>query len=206
MDKNCEMLLLDYAAGSLDRAHGILVASYLTLSPDARRYVGQCETLGAAMMTYLCDCAEMSAGSLESVLAKIDCGFADCESAAVLSEACIANCAKLPQPLSRAMPEKAAWQCGSGGAEWMELRFGDCPSCLRVIRCKPGVSLPCPGQTVLVLDGIVQDRDGRYGRGDLLVLTGRNAAADGETGCVIAAIMDNPGKKGFWSWLRRGFR
>jgi putative transcriptional regulator len=204
MNKNREILLMDYAAGTLDTAHSILVASYLTLSPEGRRYVSECEALGGALMEHMCECAEMSNTCLDAVLAKIEKTPEEiCTESSECIRSCIQGCAPLPQPLSRFLPANAAkpqkWCRASGGMEWIDLAFEDGRSRTKIIRCQPGYSLPHHThrgtEITLVLDGAFEDITGRYQRGDLIIMeaeTEHRPVADKRAGCLLISVAEAP--------------
>jgi len=202
MNKAHEALLMEYAAGSLDCAHSVLTASYLTLSPEGRRYVAECEVLAAALMEQACECAEMSNTCLDAVLAKIDCTAADCAETEDCIESCVQNCAIIPQPLARVLPrqgKQAKWRRAFGGMEWLDLDFNDRGARARLVRCNPGFTLPHHvhkgPEITLVLDGALEDETGRYVRGALIILdedTGHEPRADAADGCVIMTITEQP--------------
>jgi len=201
IDKDCEALLLDYAAGSLDRAHGLIIASYLTLSPEGRRFVANCEAIGGAMMEHLCEPVSLSAGCLESVLQKIDCDSAACDEIEACVASCIECCDPLPQPLSRLLPaeQPPKWKRAFGGLEWVDLKLDGCSSRAQLVRCTPGFATPHhthPGTEItLVLDGALEDHTGRYVRGNLLVMgcdTAHNPVADRDAGCLCLTVTTHP--------------
>lgn len=209
MDKSCEILLMDYAAGTLDRAHNILVASYLTLSPAGRRYVSDCEALGAAMMEHLCDEATMEKTCLESVLARIDCednhytDINSMEEPGRMDSFHIENCAALPRPLAQMLSyskkSSIKWTGNLTGIEWIDLKFDDSPTRARLIRCCPGFVLPHHHhhgtEITLVLDGAFEDSSGRYVRGDLVIMddgSDHKPEADKDLGCVILTLNVSP--------------
>lgn len=213
MNRNHETLLMDYATGTLDTAHSILVASYLTLSPEGRHYVAECEALGGALIEHLCECVEMSNTCLEAVLARIETEQHPCADTASCIQACIQGCASIPQPLARFLPADAAkphkWRRALSGSEWIDLTFPDNRSYAQLIRCKPGFVLPRHihrnSEITLVLDGAFEDSTGRYARGDLVIM--ENAAdhkpiADAQTGCMIISITTRPARfTGFLKWF-----
>jgi putative transcriptional regulator len=199
--KSCEILLMEYAAGTLDCAHNVLVASYLTLSPEGRRYVSECETLAAALMEHGCECAEMSNTCLDAVMAKIDCNSVECAEEECNAPCPVENCAIIPQPLSRAIPSSAKkqWRKAFGGLEWLDVKFEGSPGKVRLMRCKPGFVLPHHTHTgpeiTLVLDGAFEDSSGRYTRGTLVFMDEGSAhqpAADAKDGCVVLTIWQSP--------------
>lgn len=196
-----ETLLMDYAAGTLDTAHNLIIASYLTFSPEARRHVEEYEDIGGAMMSHLCECAEMSNTCLESVLAKLDSLPPECAEEAKCLESCVKNCSPLPQPIAQSLPADhiPEWHRAFGGMEWTTLAFPDGSGEVRVIRCAPGFVMPrhmhLGPEITLVLDGAYEDETGRYVRGDLTVMEDRSVhepLADVRAGCLLICLNPSP--------------
>ncbi|MDB5490796.1 MAG: anti-sigma factor [Micavibrio sp.] len=206
MKSTYETLLMDYAAGTLDTAHNVIIASYLTFSPEARRYVAAYEDIGGAMMSHLCECAEMSNTCLEAVLAKLDSLPSECAEKAECVESCVKNCSPLPQPIAQSLPadhhpewRRAFQNRPGGGMEWTTLKFPDGSGEVRVIRCTPGFALPrhthLGPEITLVLDGSYEDDTGRYVRGDLTVMEDRSEhepLADVKAGCLLICLNPHP--------------
>ena len=61
IQENYETLLLSYAAGVLDMAQHFAVTVHLALSPTARKFVSQCETIGGCLIENECADAAMRA-------------------------------------------------------------------------------------------------------------------------------------------------
>lgn len=212
-----EALLMDYAAGTLDTAHNLVIASYLTFSPEARRSVEEYEEIGGAMMSYMCECAEMSNTCLESVLAKLDSLPPECADDPECVKCCVENCAPLPQPLAQSLPagHTPVWHRAfrtrrGGGMEWTTLNFPDGSGQVRVIRCQPGFSLPrhrhLSTEITLVLDGAYEDEGGRYVRGDITIMEDQSEhelLADVKSGCLLVTL--NPGPIRFSGLFQRIF-
>lgn len=199
---SCEQLLLDYAAGTLDEAHSLVVAAYLTLSPAGRRYVDECEALGGALIEHLCDPVAVSAGCRDSLLAQISC--AEGEGAemrvACCNETGFSCAAPLPAPLARLLPpgmaEKLRWKgTPGGGLRWMEIPVPACGSRVRMIRLAPGFTMPHHRHTgteiMLVLEGAFADGGDYFTRGDLVMMDegcAHQTVADAEAGCLCVSV------------------
>ncbi|MGL1147904.1 zf-HC2 domain-containing protein, partial [Vibrio parahaemolyticus] len=61
-------LLLDYAAGTLDEASSLLIATHLTLCPHCRREVAAAEAIGGSLLDDL-PAAPLRPGALDAVMA-----------------------------------------------------------------------------------------------------------------------------------------
>lgn len=202
MNTDCEALLLDYAAGSLDEAHTLLVASYLTLSPEGRRFVSTCEALGGAMIEHLCEPAPLSAGCLEAVLQKIDCSSTkDCAAIEECIQSFIECCDPIPRPLTRliAAGPRPSWKKILDGLEYFALPFESCPSQAQIFRCAPAFTMPHHehegSEITLVLHGALEDQDRRYVRGNILHMaheTRHAPFADRDTGCICLVVTAAP--------------
>lgn len=216
LNRNCEELLLDYAAGTLDQAHTLIVATYLTLSPAARRYVADCETLGGALMEHICDPVAVSEACLEQLLEKISCMNDPCaEEKACCNQSCIPCGEILPAPIANALPPGMArtlvWKKAFDGMIWIDVPVSACSSRAQLMRCAPGFIFPHhthPGlEITLVLEGAFSDEQGHYSRGDLLVMDGENTGhrpvADAKTGCLCLSVTTQPARfSGFLARLR----
>ena len=199
IDRNCEALLLDYAAGTLDPAEEMIVAAHLTLSPDSRRFVAACEAIGGAMVAQDCDPAELSPGCLDSLLAKIDCLEVLCEERAAPAGCCIECCDPIPAPIARLFPEEGRhrlkWKRAFDGMRFVAGRVEGSDGRIRLIRADPGFIMPRHVhrglEITLVLDGAIEDESGRYVRGDLFVMedgSSHEQVADRDAGCLCFAV------------------
>lgn len=199
---SCEQLLLDYAAGTLDEAHSLVVAAYLTLSPSGRRYVDECEALGGALIEHLCDPVAISAECRSALLAKISCndGASTEGRAPCCNETSFSCNAPLPAPLARLMPpgisKEPRWKgTPGGGLRWMDIPVSDRRSRVRMIRLAPGFTLPHHRHTetelMLVLEGAFFDGGDRFARGDLVMMDAgcaHETVADAEAGCLCVGV------------------
>ncbi len=202
-ERNCEALLLDYAAGSLDPALEMIIAAHLTLSPAARRYVAACEAVGGSMMSEDCNPASLSAGCLESMLAKIDCLEAACAEIEDCPDCCVECCEPIPQPIARLFPAEERhtlkWKHALGGMHWVSRRIDGASGNIRMIRADPGFVMPHHMhrgmEITLVLDGAIEDDTGRYVRGDLFIMEAgshHEQIADRDAGCLCFSVNTLP--------------
>ncbi len=65
-------LLAEYAAGCLPVEQRVIVSAHLSLQPQARGFIRQCESLSAALIQQHCPPVSMTANALEHVLDCID--------------------------------------------------------------------------------------------------------------------------------------
>ena len=70
MNETYHSLLIDYASGSLDEAHSLLVAAHIALSPNARRIVQEYESIAGGLLHECCAPVSMCEEALQSVQTK----------------------------------------------------------------------------------------------------------------------------------------
>ena len=161
-------LLLDYAAGTLDEASSLLVATHLTLCPECRYEVAAAEAIGGSLLDDL-PAAPLKAGALDAVMARLG-NFT--ENHALLD---VQVSPWLPRPLMERLggddPSRWKWRwLGPGVADLALVNDRDRPAA-RMVRLAPGASLPphdhAGRELTLVLRGAFGDRFGRFGPGDV---------------------------------------
>lgn len=197
-----ESLLMEYASGSLDPAHTLIISAYLTLSPEARRFVSVCETLGAALMEHCCGLDDLSPQCMEKVLDAITAGNQECASSPCAPCGCTIDCAEpLPRSVQNALPdpEEIKWRRAFGGMEWVDIPFDNCKSRARLVRCAPGFRMPHHehrgAEITLVLDGAFTDGSKKCRRGDLVIEDsdrGHAPVADADSGCLCLTVSESP--------------
>ena len=169
-------LLLGYAAGHLDEAQNLIVASHLTYSPKARNYVDQCESIGGMLIENECSPETLCGSALENVLSKIDAvetpherGYASAPCAKHLGF-------KIPKPLHSSLrhtEENMEWRSLFPGMKAHDIALTCQNSKARFMQASPGTKSPHHGhhglEITLVLDGAFEDETGQYKVGDLVV-------------------------------------
>jgi putative transcriptional regulator len=205
-----DMLLLDYASGALDEALSLIVASWLTLSPEARAIVARYETVGAHLMCQNCTPERMAEGSLKKVLDRLGAR----QPVAVTKAATQATgdpC--VPWPLRSYMSGcPSGWQRAGEGARILDLSLVR-PGRASVLALEPGRSAPRGAgagvEMTLVLKGAYSDGEGFYRSGQLAIHDAgfaRRYTADRAEGCLTLVISDAvfaSRLKGWRSVLRR---
>ncbi len=194
-----EILLMEYAAGTLDEACSLLVASYITLCPEARRYVGDCEAMGGALIEGDCPPVAMERGSLQAVLGRLDeppqCPPKPC--------ATISFCQKtsLPAPLAghlNARHSAARWHILSPGVRYCSIPVQDSTHEAVLMRLAPGARTPRHRhggvEMTLVLQGGYHDEYGAYDAGDLVIAdeTTEHQPVATEEGCMCVSVTSAP--------------
>lgn len=197
---NYEILLMEYAAGTLDMAQMLVVSAHLSLSPQARKIVRDCECVGGALIEKRCEPVPMSESSLDNVLSRLD------------------HKAHAPQTdtRERRLPEdfqmpfciedmitcrsRLRWKSFYPGIDGFALPLECRKSKAHVFRFRPGISTPAHRheglEITLVLDGAISDEDGLYEQGSLLISDAEDKAhkpmASVDQGCVCLTVFSGP--------------
>ena len=191
-----QLTLAAYAAGNLDEARGVVIATHLTLCADCRRVVRDFETLGAACLEAI-EPVAMNDSALESFWARA--GRQERSNAPVSISP--AN----DFELDAARPLAAYLKDGVDVIEWRPVAPGLSqrvipaegyrPGVLRLLKISPGVKIPKhthgDEELTLILRGSYSDEVGDFARGDLADLDGDIIHAPLATGdepciCLIA--------------------
>ncbi|MBU0859214.1 MAG: ChrR family anti-sigma-E factor, partial [Alphaproteobacteria bacterium] len=198
MKEICPSLYGEYAAGTMDEGLALIVASYLSVSgcPEARAQVGTCHKLAGTMLETLCEPVEMTEGSLQSVLAKLDQMPDPCAGKAPIA---LCDDLTLPAPIAALMGchgGKLKWRSIGGGSKMAVLPRPACGSHMMALHIAPGRKLPEHKheglELTLVLRGAYSDEQGTYVAGTLTCNepgTTHNPVAHDTDGCVcISAV------------------
>lgn len=169
-----EALLLSYAAGNLDEAQSLAVATHLTFSDKARTLVRQCEDLGGALIESQCTPVSMTDGALNNVLDHIESteyhsGRTDKESMPAPDLGFT-----IPKPLKDTITgQSVKWAPLLPGMKACDIHLNCKNSAARFMKAAPGCVTPHHKhggmEITLVLDGAFWDETGQYQRGDLIV-------------------------------------
>lgn len=199
--QNYEALLMDYAAGTLDEAQSLIVASHLTLSPFARRIVGECETIGGNLLDHQCNPIAMKSDSLADVLDRLDKESED-EEESVQHKTCeMLDGMNIPRPIQNYIHETEylPWKKVYPGMHTYEIKTKCHNSKVRLLKIDPGTKTPehSHGGTeiTLMIDGAAHDVSGTYSRGDLIVMDERithQPVADEKLGCFCLVVNSDP--------------
>jgi putative transcriptional regulator len=163
--------LLDHASGAASAPVSLLVASHLTLNPEARRSYRRLEALGGVMLEQI-EAAPTSPDALERIMARLDAA----EPATVVPVETI-MIAGLPAPLGRYVAggvDSLPWRQVTRGVEEAALPIsGSGGEKATLLRIAAGRAIPKHThrglEMTLVLDGAFDDEAGHYGRGDVCV-------------------------------------
>ncbi len=206
-----EDLIAAYAAGSLDEANALAIATHLTLCPTCRRQMVTYEALGASLVEDLPEMA-MAPDALTATLARVrsDVPRPARISAATQSKFAPTSQIVLPAPLRHYVGgdvDMAKWRPLGPGIHHMPLVSADGVTA-RLLRIAPGRSVFDHGhggsELTLVLKGSYHSQGERFARGDLEIAdesVQHQPVAGTEDVCVCLAVTDAPLR--FGSWIGR---
>ena len=195
-------LIVAYAAGELDEAVSLLVASHMALCPDCRRALASAEALGGAMLERTAE-AEMGEDELEAVLGRI-ADVAPEPRQAPKPRAPAAGGRKfiLPQPLRDYAGGDAGdlrWKSLGGGVRHLPVKTGASKAKARLLQIPPGAVVPDHGhrglELTLVLAGSFYDQGAWFRRGDVEeadATVEHQPVAGPEEACICLAVTDAP--------------
>lgn len=193
--------LLDYAAGSLDEANAVLVATHLALCPPCRAEVGRLEAVGGAL-TAAIEPVPMCADALAQVLARLDEPEVAAASPLPAAVAYDEETRLIPAPLRDYLGGNLSdlpWKWRGPAIRELPLSIGHGPARATLIRVRPGAAIPSHThagiEATLVLRGAYVDATGRFGRGDVETASSDLdhrpvATPDGE--CICFSVIEGP--------------
>ena len=191
-------ILLKYAAGTLDEASGLLVATHLALCPHCRARNRAADALGGVLLDSL-EAAPISASTMDAVLARL-------RDEPQLPEAAppapYSTHPVIPDPLRSYLGgdlDSLHWRMIAPRVHQIQIETADHRSKARLLRFHSGSTVPTHGhngrELTLVLTGSLCDRDTVLRRGDIAETDERTEhqpyAGPGED-CVCLAVTDAP--------------
>jgi len=199
-----ETVLMDYAAGTLDEAQSLVVATHLTLSPVARRKVGSCEAIGGALLEEGCGKVALKQTALDELLARIE-SKTDIRRAG----ACPPSRGIFPSSVCAYLAGEPGWKTIYPGLKTADISTACNHSRASLMKLDPGAKAPEHThrglELTLVLEGVLEDgAGGRYVRGDLIVADEsviHRPAAGGSEGCICLVAANQPVR--LTGWLGR---
>lgn len=200
-----EAFLMDYAAGTLCPALSMVMAAHVSINPDAYRQMKLCEKIGGALLETACAPEPLSAGCLEKLMARIETKkSSSCSNQSPCPPLRIGDI-EMPRVLQDLIPEGGEnWHPVYRGIEIMHLKKRG-PMRFDLMRIAPNVKTPHHAhrglEITLVLHGAFDDENGRYGRGDMIVLdegTHHAPVADHQHGCVCLSVTAAPVRLTGW--------
>ncbi len=197
---NSEELLLDYATGSLPVAPSLVVATWLTLNPAARRQLGALEAIGGALLEESRP-ASLAAGAKAALLARLDEPQDETLDEAQSAPPPVAGGRGLPAPLAALLPaplEALPWRRRMPG-----LKDWDLPALAggkaRLMRVAGRTRIPHHThnglELTLVLDGAFEDGGRTYAAGDLQLAdpsVDHSPAVTRREACLCLVVTDAP--------------
>jgi putative transcriptional regulator len=204
-----EDIIAAYAAGSLDEAQALAIATHLTLCPHCRGQLTIYETLGAALIETLPEVA-MATDALAATMARVREAHSDNPITGVPTPV---PTALLPAPLRRYVGgdiELAKWRSLGPGMHHLPLIDRDNMSA-RLVRVAPGRTTFDHGHSgselAVVLQGSYQSGGKRFARGDLEMAdesVQHCPVVGAEDACICLVVTDAPLR--IDSWIGRLMR
>lgn len=194
LSPSLESLVAQYASGDLGYGMSVLMASFITLSPAARR---QLETLEQLNGVLLDDAEQISLddNALDTLLDKLD----NVEETPPTQQQCAHN-KDLPAPLRAVLDqpiENAKWRFVYPGVRQANLPVGDSGESVKLLKIKPGKAAPRHThsgiEATLVLRGAFRDGNRLYERGELALADQHiqhRPRAEGDEDCICLAVTD----------------
>lgn len=191
--------LLSYAAGELEEAWSLLIATHIALCPACRSRVRAAETVGASLLEDA-PRAEMSEDALERTLALA--GEPEPAPAAWPRGAASGATPILPQPLRGYVGgdvDTVNWRRLGSSAFHIPLVSGRGAPTARLLRIPAGTAVPEHGhngtELTMVLSGSFMDDDARFARGDVETADSdieHQPVAEAGADCICLAVTDAP--------------
>ncbi len=198
-----DMLLMNYAAGSLSQQESLLVAAHLALNAEARRKVSRYEAMGGRLMCET-EPAKVRDECLNATLARIE------KAPASPMQQKAAPCASPDLHIPEAIYALISGFCLSDPRQWsnvtrgfatMSLRLCPAPTQkrLRLVKLEPRSAAPPhshPGTEVtVVLQGSFSDQTGKYRKGDIIIISDPRLVHQptaSDEGCVCLTLTEAP--------------
>ncbi|UEM21494.1 ChrR family anti-sigma-E factor [Skermanella mucosa] len=199
-----DALLAGYAAGSLDEATGLVVATHLALCPACRDAVALFEAVGGALLDDV-EPAPMASDALPALMARLDREEAGRPAPAGTAEPARLSDPVLPRPLRDYVGgdlDAVRWKRLIRGIDLYDIPVvsaGRGRIKARLMRIKGGVAVPQHThegtELTLVLEGGFSDGSGHYRRGDIACSDAEvdhKPVADEGADCVCVTLTDAP--------------
>ena len=195
-----EETLLAYAAGELDNASSLLVATHLALCPRCRRAAGIGDEIGGALIEAVAP-AKMGNDALDNVMARLE-EFAPEGTLKPVAAPKSGATPVLPEPLRSRVGgdiDTLRWRRLGPGVQQVRLDDKSGGPSMRLLKITGGRSVPEHGhegaEMTMVLAGGVSDAGRSFARGDIewadADVVHQPVADDGED-CICLAVTDGP--------------
>lgn len=196
-----EELLLDYAAGTLDEASSLMVATHLTMCSECRQRLEALEQVGGAFLNEAKP-VEMADDALAKVMAALDGGeIAGTIQTRRRSEAANDN-PTFPLVLQDYVGgdiDGVSWKKIGMGVETSEIRLTDNSKRAFLLKVPEGKAVPQHthdgNEYVMVLAGSYTDEAGQFRAGDVEIADGdvdHRPVADFGEDCICLVVLDAP--------------
>jgi len=203
-------LLMQFAAGQLNDALGIMVACHIENCAECRATARNYEQLGGEIMESL-DNIELSPDFIARTMERLK----DSDETEIEVKIPVVD-KRLPKPLQRFLPnklEQLPWYGFSKNIQQFDLSFSDSHYTAKFYKIKAGKELPehthKGNEYTLVMDGAFSDDAGSYHAGDFILAdntTRHTPRAHEDCDCICFAVMDAPLKlTGFWGRMLNPF-
>lgn len=191
-------LLLSYAAGTLDEASSLLVATHLALCPHCRARNASADAVGGYLLETLPE-APVSSGMLDSVLSRVrNEGVTPAAPRPPHVESEIV----IPEPLRSYLGGDLPalnWQRMAPRVHQIQIETRDRRAQARLLRFQCGTTVPAHShggrELTLILSGSLCDRDAIFQRGDIAETDEQTEhqphAGEGQD-CICLAVTDAP--------------
>lgn len=195
-----EETLLAYAAGELDNASSLLVATHLALCPRCRRTAGVGEEIGGALIEGVTP-AKMGSDALDNVMARLEEMTPEKAFKPVATQVRGAT-PVLPEPLRSRVGgdvDSLRWRRLGPGVHQVRLDDKSGGPSMRLLKIASGRSVPEHGhagaEMTMVLAGGFSDAGRSFARGDIewadADVVHQPVADDGED-CICLTVTDGP--------------
>ncbi|WP_420133529.1 ChrR family anti-sigma-E factor [Rhodopseudomonas sp.] len=191
-------LLLSYAAGTLDEASSLLVATHLALCPHCRARSTAAEAVGGELLEAL-PAAELPPGMMQSVMAQLR---REPPAAPAPARMAPASDIVIPEPLRSYLGgdlRTLRWTRVAPRVQQIVIDIPGSRPQARMLRFQGGTQVPTHGhggrELTLVLSGSLCDRDAVLVRGDVAETdeqTEHQPYAGPEQDCICLAVTDAP--------------
>lgn len=201
-------LLMEYASGCLDEAQALIVATHMSLSPDARKIVAEYESIGGAMLKDCCGSVAMKSDALKCVMDKIE----KLEKPQSCTEKLKKKCGDKDMPTCLAgHMEKNAWKPEKAGVDSIHVKTTCCGYTAKLVRMAPDFFMevqihPTKHVLAVVLEGTLTGGNQSFRRGDLAILEKGNIyplRADAQTGVICFVV--KPAQSRLRQWAGKIF-
>lgn len=205
--------LTDFATANLPLAEAVCVSAHLEFCGKCRAHVQQLADIGGHMLSRL-EPAEVSAGSFESLMARVGSQMApapDCDAFSAAPLAVMEAAQEPARPLAGAFLPRAVRRLSSGSLDklrWVQLgkalrvaplQVSDATRETAIYDIKAGGRMPeheHRGEEITVLlQGSFSDAEGSYSRGDFVVRHAGEAhqpTATQDMDCICLVCLERP--------------